>query len=212
MPAVKAHLERFTLMDWQALIMALSISGAVLAARGPASVSWVPYQIGCPILVADLKTEANVHALLFESIDVQNVSAEAVDQVTVGVLAGSQASGIPRRLVASQTMITSIAAGERRRLSLQLDVRADVPTTARPDDFLITLGVVQVRDRSGAAWVSPVAISGEFKAVNWASTQQAQSRQACMDGRRRQYPPGAVVFDQRDVAQICRPDGTWAPR
>jgi hypothetical protein len=208
----KAHLERITVMDPQALIVALSIGGAVLVAQGQASVAWVPYQIGCPILVVDLKTDANVHAPLFESVDVQNVSAHAVDEITVGVLAGSHASGIPRRLVASQTVTTHIAAGERRRLTLQLGVRADVPATARPEDFLITLGVVQVRDRSRAVWVSPVTISGEFKAVNWPSTRQAQSRHACVDERRRQYPPGAVVFDQRHVALICRPDGTWEPR
>jgi hypothetical protein len=63
------------------------------------------------------------------------------------------------------------------------------PTTARRDEFLITLGVVQVRDRGGSVWLSPVTIAGEFTAVNWPSTQRAQARHACLDGRRRLYPP-----------------------
>jgi hypothetical protein len=70
--------------------------------------------------------------------------------MTVGALVRPHASGTPRRLVASHTVMASIAPGERRRISLQLDVRDAVPTTARRDEFLITLGVVQVRDRGGS--------------------------------------------------------------
>jgi len=195
-----------------ALISALTIAGVTLAAEGRTSVSWVPYQIGCPILLLDLKTDTNVHSAPFGSIDVQNVSSDAVEEITVGVLVGPHASGTPRRLVASHTVRASIAPGERRRISLQLDLRDAVPATAQRDEFLITLGVVQVRDRGGSVWVSPVTIAGEFTAVNWPSTQQAQARHACLDGRRRLYPPGAVLFDERHAAQICQADGTWAPR
>jgi hypothetical protein len=195
-----------------ALISALTIAGVALAADGQTSVSWVPYQIGCPILLLDLETDTNVHAAVFGSIDVQNVSSGAVEEITVGALVRPHASGTPRRLVALHTVMASIAPGERRRISLQLDVRDAVPTTARRDEFLITLGVVQVRDRGGSVWVSPVTIAGEFTAVNWPSTQQAQARHACPDGRRRLYPPGAVLFDEHHAAQICQADGTWAPR
>ena len=194
-----------------ALISALTIAGVTLAADGQTSVSWVAYQIGCPILLLDLETDTNVHAAVFGSIDVQNVSSGAVEEITVGALVRPHASGTPGRLVASHTVMASIAPGERRRISLQLDVRDAVPTTARRDEFLITLGVVRVRGH-GSVWVSPVTIAGEFTAVNWPSTQQAQARHACLDGRRRQYPPGAVLFDERHAAHICQADGTWAPR
>ena len=195
-----------------ALLAALTIAGVTLAAEGPTSVSWVPYQMGCPILLLDLQTDTSVHAALSGSIDVQNVSSDPVEEITVGAVAGPYASGTLKRLVASQTIKASIAPGERRRISLELDVRDAIPTTARRDEFLITLGVVQVRDRGGSVWVSPVTIAGEFTAVNWPTTQQAQTRHPCLDGRHRLYPPGAVLFDEYHAAQICQADGTWAPR
>ena len=196
-----------------ALLAALTIAGVTLAAEGPTSVSWVPYQMGCPILLPDLKTDTSVHAALSGSIDVQNVSSDPVEEITVGAVAGPYASGTPKRLVASQTIMASIAPGERRRIPLEVDVRDAVPTTAaRRDECLITLGIVQVRDRSGSVWVSPVTIAGEFTPVNWPSSPLAQARRPCLDGRRRLYPPGAVLFDERHAAQICQADGTWAPR
>ena len=95
-----------------ALLAALTIAGVTLAAEGPTSVSWVPYQTGCPILLLDLKTDTSVHAALSGSIDVQNVSSDPVEEITVGALAGPCASGTPKRLVASQTIMASIAPGE----------------------------------------------------------------------------------------------------
>ena len=97
----------------------VTIAGVTLAADGPTSVSWVPYQMGCPILLLDLKTDTSVHAALSGSIDVQNVSSDPVEEITLGALAGPSASGTPKRLVASQTIMASIAPGERRRISLQ---------------------------------------------------------------------------------------------
>ena len=191
-----------------AVVVRLALGGATLLAQGQTAASWVPYQIGCPILLVDLKTDAEV---LFESIDVQNVSSNTVDEITLGVLAGPRARENPRRLVTSRTVVTSIAPGQRRRIPLQLDMRDAVPLTARRDDFLMTLGVIQVRDRAGAVWVSPVTIAGEFEAAT-PPTHRSQPHHACMDERRRLYPPGAVLFDQRHVAQICLPNGTWAPR
>jgi hypothetical protein len=95
-----------------ALISALTIACVALAADGQTSVSWVPYQIGCPILLLDLETDTNVHAAVFGSIDVQNVSSGAVEEITVGALVRPHASGTPGRLVASHTVMASIAPGE----------------------------------------------------------------------------------------------------
>jgi hypothetical protein len=189
------------------LVSALTIAGTMLAAEGQTPVSWVRYQIGCPILLLDLKTDATVRAALF---DVENVSSDAVEEITIGALAGIPAGGRP--LVASHTLSASIAPGERRRISVEFDLRDAIPTTARRDEFLITLGVIRVRERGGVVWVSPVTIAGEFSAVNWPSAEQARARRPCPDERGRLYPPGAVLFDERHVAQMCQVDGSWVPR
>ena len=98
---------------------------------------------------------------------------DAVEEITVGALAGIPAGGRPRPLVASRTVLTTIAPGERRRMSVEFDPRDALHITERREEFLITFGVVQTRDRGGGVWVSPVTIAGEFKAVNWLSTEQA---------------------------------------
>jgi hypothetical protein len=192
-----------------ALVWALTIAGPKLMAQDQTSVSWVPYQIGCPIRVLALETDRTIRTALFE---VQNVSSDAVEEITVGALAGIPAGGRPRPLAASRTVSMTIAPGERRRISLEFDLRDALPITERREEFLITFGVVQVCDRGGVAWVSPVTIAGEFKAVNWLSTEQAHARRPCQDQRRRLYPTGAVLFDERHVAKVCQADGAWGPR
>jgi hypothetical protein len=113
------------------MVVRLAPGGATLLAQGQTAASWVPYQIGCPILLVHLKTDGG---MLFESIDVQNISSDTVDEITLGVLAG-RARENPRRLVTSRTVVTSIAPGQRRRIPLQLDVRDAVPLTARRESF-----------------------------------------------------------------------------
>jgi len=191
------------------LVSALTSAPTTLMAQHPPSVSWGPYEIGCPIRLLDLKTDPTIRTASFE---VQNVSPDAVEEITVGALAGIPAGGRPRPLVVSRTVSTIIAPGERRSVSVEFDRLDTLPLTERREEFLITFGVVQVRDRGGAVWVSPVTIAGEFKALNWPSTEQAHARRPCRDERGRFYSPGAILFDEHHVARVCQADGAWGPR
>jgi hypothetical protein len=168
----------------------------------------VSYQASCPILLEDV--QINFAATLFESVALQNVSSEPIDEITVGILAGTSEVGVPRPLVAEQTLSTRIAPGERRRVALHLGAGDVGPLNAARQDFLMTLGVVQVRSRGTSLWVSSVTTGGDFIAARWPSP--TESHHWCMDERRRLYSPGAVLFDGTRTARVCRPDGTWAPR
>ena len=70
-----------------AAMAALTIGVATLVAQAVTSVTWVSYQASCPILLEGVRL--NAKATQFESVDLQNVSSEPVDEVTVGIVAGT---------------------------------------------------------------------------------------------------------------------------
>ena len=191
-----------------ALCGVLTLGSLILAAPEHDAMSWVPYQIGCPLLMVDLRVESAATTPGLLSIDVQNVSTDAIDEITVGLLVGDA----PRRLVAVRTLAVRIGPGERQRLEFSFASRADGPVAVVRADSLATVGAVRVRERGGAIWASPVTIDGEFRPARWSASEQARARRSCLDDRRRLYAPGAVLFDERHAARICQPDGTWAPR
>jgi len=190
------------------LCAVLILASLTLAAQEHAAVSWVPYQTGCPILIVDLKMESDRSPLGLMSSDVQNVSTDTIEEITVGLVV----SGPPKRLVATHTIAVRLNPGERQRLEFSFASRTDGPELARKNDRLVTLGAVRVLERGGAVWVSPVTIDGEFRPTRWSASEQARTQRGCQDDRHRLYRPGAVIFDQRHAGRICQPDGTWAPR
>ena len=174
------------------------------------SISWVRYQVGCPVVLENLTEAPSATGGVFESVGVKNVSAVEIDEVAIGILAGSNEIGTPRELLESRMIALRLAPGEQRRIPLGIATRDLVTTAARRRSFLITLGVLQVRRRGSSLWVSPAAVAGDFAAVPWPAS--VDSPRGCRDARRRSYPLGAVLVDAGQKAQICRPDGTWGPR
>jgi len=205
---VAAHRRQSQWMASFFLCAGLTLSSLTLAAQQHEAVSWVPYQIGCPVLVTDLRIKSDAATPRLFSIEVQNVSADAVEEITVGLVAGGPA----RRLVAARTLAVRMAPGERQWLEFSFPSRAEGPAAVPPGDVLTTIGAVRVQERAGSVWVSPVTIDGEFRHARWSASEQARERRGCQDDRRRLYVPGAVIFDERHAARICQPDGTWAPR
>ena len=63
----------------------LTLGSLLLAAPEHEAVSWVPYQIGCPLLMTDLRVESDAPTPGLLSIDVQNVSTDAIEEITVGL-------------------------------------------------------------------------------------------------------------------------------
>jgi len=193
-----------------ALGAVLAILGSTLLSQEQTSVSWVPYQTGCPILLDDLRADSALARPVFESIDLQNVSAEPVDEIMLGILSESNQLGAPQSVVATWTVSTRIAPGERRRVPLQLDARQFVPVHAAGQALLMTLGVLQVRRGGSSLWVSAAAVAGSFNRAAWPPNDQPH--RWCLDERHRLYSPGALLFDAGQQARMCHPDGTWGPR
>lgn len=191
----------------------LAVGAVPLSGQGRASLSWVPYQADCPIVLVSVQPLTASDANLFESVELQNISSATIDEVTVGVLAGSNRIGTPRSLVAHRTFKTTIRSGERKLVPLQFDAREIVPPEATTEGFLATLGVVRVRTHGHSVWVSEAEITGDFVAASGPlSPFRPEQPRACLDDKRRMYSPGALLLDDAGTARVCRPDGSWAPR
>jgi hypothetical protein len=190
----------------------VTVGTVTLAGQGRASLSWVPSQADCPIVLANVQPVTASDANLFESAELQNISSAAIDEVTLGVMAGSNHMGTPQpmSLVARRIFKITIHPGERKLVPLQFDARKIIPPDATPEGFLATLGVVQVRTHGQSVWVSAAENGGDFVAIS--PTVSPEPRRACLDDKRRMYSPGALLIDKAGAVRVCRPDGSWAPR
>jgi hypothetical protein len=185
-----------------AVVVAVMILGTIGDAA--VSVSWVPHQPDCPVTLSNVTTDRTGESrVVFRALDLINESSLPIDEVTLGVLVGSNHIGTPRPMVAKKSIRLTLSPGAQERV--ELNVGPENVGEALQQDVLVTLGVVSVRAGGKDVWVSPVLKSGEFA---YTERMPKPAPGLCVDDEGRPSTQGVVVF-REGVAYRCMEDGTW---